>query len=305
MMAAGLGALVVRWPLILLAVGVMGFGLGLAIPATNIVVAQRHPARRAAALSHLNLLWGIGACSAPLAFAALRPIGLVGWTPVVLAAPMALLAVFVAAAPPLDVQAPVRGTSVLPVSPLVLVLIAVQMFLYTGAESAMVAWTISLTKEYTSAESVTADLVGAGFWMALLLGRAAAPAVLRYVTESALHRGALLLAAASAALLLASRAPWMLGAGAVLCGLAFSPIFPILAATLVGYTDRRRPAAAGPVFAMAGFGGGVQPWLAGQVVAGAATVRPALLVPAAAVVLMALLQGREQAGVREASLEAV
>ena len=69
-MTAGVGALgIVAWPAALLSVGCYGVGLGITIPATNLLVAEAAPERRAEALNILNLAWGIGAVAAPPVFA--------------------------------------------------------------------------------------------------------------------------------------------------------------------------------------------------------------------------------------------
>ena len=297
--AAGLFALRFGWPAALPAVAVMGFGLGLVIPATNILVAERNPTRRAAALSHVNLLWGAGAIGAPLVFAILRPSGHVREAPVLLALLVGAVALRLATSPP---SAPIRADAgaARPISWAVLAAFAAQMFLYTGAESAVGGWIISLTGEHVGASSVVPEIVGMSFWLAMLVGRGGAPSVLARLSERALHRAGLAAAALATGLILVSYAPVGLGAGTVLCGLAFAPIFPILAAGLVAYTAATQPRAAGPVFAIAGFGAGAGPWLAGQVAARAGSVRAALFVPLVAIVLMALLQGRDRAALASA-----
>src|SRR5205085_1910527 len=61
---AGVGA--DSWAPGLLAVSVYGFGLGLAMPATNLLISETSGARRAAALNILNFVWCIGAVACPL-----------------------------------------------------------------------------------------------------------------------------------------------------------------------------------------------------------------------------------------------
>jgi fucose permease len=294
LIVAGLFGLAWGWPIALVAVAVMGFGLGLVIPATNILVAQRHPTRRAAALSHLNLLWGAGAIGAPLVFAALRPIGWAARAPLVLSLLVAVVAVQVAVRPPTAPSETRSTEGIRSASAAILALFAMQMFLYTGAESAVGGWIISLTSEHVGAHSVWPEIVGMSFWLAILAGRAALPAWLRRHSESAVHRVGLGAAAVAVVVILASHSIVGFAGGTILCGLAFAPMFPILAAGLVAYTTSVRPGAAGPVFAIAGFGAGALPWLAGQVAQRGGSVRGALIVPAIGIVLMALLHGRER-----------
>src|SRR5581483_12254517 len=68
LVALGLAAVTLGWPIVLLALSAVGFGLGLSIPATNVLVARLNPARRAAALSEINFMWGVGAIGCQLLF---------------------------------------------------------------------------------------------------------------------------------------------------------------------------------------------------------------------------------------------
>ena len=50
----------------LLAIALYGFGFGIAIPATNLCIAEISGARRAAALNLVNMAWGVGAIACPI-----------------------------------------------------------------------------------------------------------------------------------------------------------------------------------------------------------------------------------------------
>src|SRR5512146_870924 len=72
LIAGGLLALAVAgWGVVALAVFAFGFGLGAAIPATNMTVAYAAKDRRAASLNVLNLIWGAGAAGSALVVAGL------------------------------------------------------------------------------------------------------------------------------------------------------------------------------------------------------------------------------------------
>src|SRR5438270_10215182 len=68
----------------------VGFGLGLSIPASNVLVGRMNPNRRGAALSLLNLMWGVGAIGCQLLFYVLAGRMELGAAPWVLAAAGAL-----------------------------------------------------------------------------------------------------------------------------------------------------------------------------------------------------------------------
>src|SRR5947207_2896260 len=60
------GSVFLRWPDLLICFFCSGIGLGLSIPATNLIVATLLPIRRAVSLSLLNCVWGVGAISCPV-----------------------------------------------------------------------------------------------------------------------------------------------------------------------------------------------------------------------------------------------
>ena len=170
----------------------VGLGLGLSIPATNVMVAQRHPGRRGAALSHLNLMWGAGAVLSPLLFMALPPWARVEGVLLPLAAIAGLTAIGLAVLLPADPPRVVAGEGMgAGVSGGLLALSAAQLLLAVGTETAVGGWIVAV---YPAGGPVPALLVGGGFWAAFLAGRAVAPVLLRRWSESALHAGALALA---------------------------------------------------------------------------------------------------------------
>src|SRR5476651_1889470 len=68
LMAAGVRGLALsEWRYALLGTFALGLGLGLVIPATNLLISSANQGRRASALSILNFCWGLGAVAAPFA----------------------------------------------------------------------------------------------------------------------------------------------------------------------------------------------------------------------------------------------
>jgi fucose permease len=68
LVAVGLAGLTLGWPWVLPALGTIGFGLGLSITATNVLVGRMNPSRRGAALNQVNFMWGVGAIGCQLLF---------------------------------------------------------------------------------------------------------------------------------------------------------------------------------------------------------------------------------------------
>ena len=193
-MAAGVGALgVAAWPAALLSVAGYGIGLGITIPATNLMVADAAPQRRAEALNILNLAWGIGAVAAPPVFAWFAARGRVDGFLFSLAASLvvAMLAQ-VAFTPTLPTAVPAQAPSrpAAPVlrwrSPAFLVYAAL-FFVYVGTENALAGWIAAFAQRLDAA--AIAASTPAFFWAALLLGRAVAPLLLSRISEAAWCRG--------------------------------------------------------------------------------------------------------------------
>jgi MFS transporter, FHS family, glucose/mannose:H+ symporter len=270
----------------------IGLGLGLSIPATNVIVAAQNPDRRGAALSRLNLLWGLGAVLSPLIFAALPsrvPSQAVLLTLAVLAVAASwMLARGLVFDPPAPAAAPAAaGRS----SGALLALTAGQLFLAVGTEAAMGGWLVAAAADHGR---LTSLLVGGAFWASFLIGRAVAPALLARVAEGTLHGAALVLAGAGVATLLAARSSALLGLGSVVAGLGLSPIFPLVMSTLTVLVEASRSRHAGAVFALGGLGGASLPWLMARVGEAAGALRLGFAVPLAAIVLMALLRARQR-----------
>lgn len=299
LIAVGLSSLAIAsWPLALAPVAAIGLGLGLAIPATNLRVAHSQPTRRGAALSSLNLVWGAGAVACPLAFA-LRPRGTssdaVLW---LLAAAAGLILVFLVrsrgggegradVALPADSPRPAaRGEPTL-----ALAVVAAILFLYVGIENAVGGWLVSLADEFQPARSATSLWIGSGFWAALLVSRAAAPLLLRRISEPALYSVGIALAGVGLAGLVAGRSQAEVAASAVAVGAGLAPLFPLTVSFLAELTASTRSRSTGWVFALAGTGGAALPWLTARIAGGGDRLAAGFVAPMAGLAFLALLFG--------------
>lgn len=134
------------------------------------------------------------------------------------------------------------------------------------------------------------NLAAACFWAMLLLGRGITPLILRVIPEARLHRLAIGFACIGIVVLVTAHSPITLLAGAASTGLALAPVFPL---TLSLFLERVGQAPnAGWVFAAAGFGGMVFPFLTGFVSSGIHSLRIGLVVALAAVAGMLLITTR-------------
>jgi fucose permease len=269
-----------------------GIGLGLTIPATNLAVAAQHPERRASALNLLNLAWGIGAVSAPPAIAILQRSNRGESFLFGLASTLALMALAISRtrmAARIDVKDAAPG-SVAWWSRGVL-LVGAMLFVYVGTETALAGWVAIYAQRLDVVTAAGAVAAPSLFWAALLLGRALAPLVLRYVREVHLIGWSLLVATAGVGVLLAAGSASALVIAVALGGLGLSTVFPITVALFTRDFERDSARLAGPVFALAGLGGAILPSLVGVVSAQLGSLKAGLVVPLVGCLIMLALQG--------------
>ena len=295
LIAAGLVSLsFAGWPPALIPMAAVGFGLGLAIPATNLRVAHSQPTRRGAALSSLNMVWGVGAVACPLLFA-LRPPGMSSDAVLLVLAAAGVLVLILlvprqsgSEAMGAAASAPAgRQGGVLPG----LFVVAAIMFLYVGIENSVGGWLVSLADEFQAERSATSLWIGSGFWAALLASRAATPLVLRRVSEPALYGAGVLMAGGGLFGFLLSGSQAGLAVAAVVTGTGLAPLFPLAISFLADLTAANRSRNTGWVFALAGAGGAVLPWLTGRLAGGADGLAAGFVAPIGGLVLLALLFG--------------
>jgi fucose permease len=127
------------------------------------------------------------------------------------------------------------------------------------------------------------------FWGGLIAGRAMVPMLpLRRFERTVLASG-LILAAAGICLLLRARTFASVAVSVSAAGLGLAAIYPILVAWLVKAFGERSRRIGAIMFALAGMGGAVMPWLVGLASTGTGSLRAGLLVPLAGCLAMLAL----------------
>ncbi|MGC2531326.1 MAG: MFS transporter [Candidatus Sulfotelmatobacter sp.] len=273
---------------------VFGCGLGQVLSTGNLWVAEIAKARRVAALSILNLQWGIGAigCS-PLVMLAQRHEA----TPLllcVLAAGSALTALILAAMnlepaetheaeeqPKLGLREGISRRSTFSLAAL--------FFLYVGSENSVAGWVASLTKRMNSDSGDLWALAPMFFWGGLIAGRALVPMLPLRRLERTLMASGLFLAAAGICVLLRARTFASVAFSVTAAGFGLAAIYPILVAWLVKAFGQRSRRIGAIMFALAGMGGAVMPWFVGLTSTRIGSLRAGLLVPLAGCLAMLAL----------------
>jgi FHS family glucose/mannose:H+ symporter-like MFS transporter len=286
----------------LAATAAFGLGYGLITPGTNLFVAELGGAQSASLLNQLNFAWGAGAmaCS-PLIALALKRNGLnILLTGAAIFGGILVVGLLLA---PFGVQkhekdpSTAGGTS--PAIGLgVTIALAAMFFIYVAMENGIGIWSAEYAKRLANGITGMTTLAPMFFYAGLTSGRGAAPLVLRRLHERQIVLGALSLAAAATALLIASRSLPVATLAVFLAGLGCASVYPIYIAWLSRWYGARAKKIGGVLFALASLGGSVGPWLVGSVSQFSASLRIGLLVPLLSALIMiglVLLLGRRTA----------
>jgi len=276
-----------------------GWGLGLAVPAANLVVAEVNPSRRSAKLNVLNFSWSVGAVSCPflIAFAATRhrvPL-LLG-----LVAGCLLLVLVGIAIMPASIVEPAVAKNVSAWKFLAidwkhraLPSLGSLFFIYVGTENGFGGWIASYAKTLGTMTVGMSLVTPSFFYASLMFGRLLAPLLLRAIDEVRLAQAGLLLACAGTGGLLLSHALPGVAASASFAGLGLSCVYPITISLLSQEFGASASRVGSVMFTLANLGGGSMPWLVGASASLFGTLKAGLVVPLIGCIAMYALYLRD------------
>ena len=277
------------WGLGIAAVACFGVGFGLTIPASNLLVAEVNPERKAVALNYLNFSWSVGAVACPFMVGLSQKSGQTTRFLYLLSGCICLVAVLLAGVRlPRPREDPARQTSPQSLgkllrSPCALALGAL-FFLYVGSENAVGGWLAAYAKRLVESSGwVTAPSY---FYGALLLGRVIVPSAFDRVSELKLARAGVAVALAGGGALLASSSMLSIRVSAVVIGFGMASVYPITIALLSHQFGASAIRLGGVMFALAGFGAACMPWLVGFTSAQTDSLKLGLAVPLVGCILM-------------------
>ena len=289
LMAVGVALLLVgpRW-LGILCIGTYGGGLGLAVPASNLLVAEVNPGRRSAALNLLNFCWSAGAVACPFLVAAaaknhhvpLFLAGVAGFATVVAIGIAAMPSSIVEpTAPAATDSAGQKTASSIQWTHRALPILGVLFFVYVGTENGFGGWVASYAKSLGSLTPTMAVMTPSFFYAALMLGRWVAPLLLRTIDEIRLVQAGLLVACAGMAGLVLSHGLGGVAGSACLAGLGLSCVYPITIALLSREFGPAATRVGSVMFTLSNLGGGLMPWMVGVSSSRFGTLKAGLAVP--------------------------
>ena len=295
LMAAGVAGLAAAaWSLGMASVFFYGMGFGITIPATNLLISEINPHRRAAALNIVNFAWCLGAVASPPIIAlfvnryslnaallglALSSCAIAIW----LTRCRLTLGVYKQAGDTVEIRSGMWS------DPIAL-LVAALLFLYVGTENAIGGWVATYAARFKEGGGVLWAMGPSIFWAALMAGRAGAPLVLRRVSEGKIVLGGLVLAALGVSSLLAAPGMLTLLAGVALAGAGLACVYPTTWAVFSEYFGARASQSAGIISAMGGLGGATIPWAVGAASTRFGSLRSGLLIALLGSLVMIALQ---------------
>ena len=297
LMAAGLTFLLSGSELIgILCVAAYGGGLGLAVPAANLLVAAVNPDRRSATLNVLNFFWSMGAVACPFLVAAAAkgqhiPLFLlsVGGVALFIAIGIAFLG--------RGIIEPATTLDKGPLLPLararfdLFFILATLFFLYVGVENAFGQWMASYVKSLGTLATTTAVATPSFFYASLMFGRWLAPALLRRIDDVRLVQSGLLLACVGMSGLMFSHHLISVASSACAAGLGLASVYPITISLMSRVFSS--PRIGSVMFVFSNIGGGLLPWIVGISSMRFGSLRVGLYVPLLGCLMMYVLYLRK------------
>ena len=294
LMAAGIALLLVGPRMLgILCIGAYGGGLGLAVPAANLLVAAANPGRRSATLNLLNFFWSAGAVSCPFLVAVAAKSH---QTPLFLAfvSGFSLLVAIGIAIMPAHIVEPAGPSSTdisfpalvrTKIIPLirerlgVFLVLAALFFLYVGAENGFGGWVATYAKSLGNLSPAMSLMTPSFFYAAMMLGRWIAPLLLRKIGEIRLAQAGLLLACAGTLGLVFSYGLGGVVASACATGFGLSSVYPITISLLSRGFGSASSGIGSLMFVLSNIGGGLLPWIAGISSTRFGTLKAGIFVP--------------------------
>lgn len=284
--AAGLSLLLTGPKLLgVLCLAANGAGLGVAVPAANLMVAELNPHRRSSSLNWLNFYWSAGAVACPFLVAAAAKTHQLPLLPELVAACCVLLAIAMTAAHDPIVETRIEPARNMKLWPLIqtrfhpFLVLGALFFIYVGTENGFGGWVASFAKSLKNLTPTMAVITPSFFYASLMLGRWLAPMLLRKIGDIKLAQAGLLLACGGSAALLFAHGLFGIAASACVAGLGLSSVYPITIALLSKVFGTASSRIGSIMFGLSNIGGGLFPWIVGVAANRSGALKTGLIVP--------------------------
>jgi len=264
--------LINTFPLLLILFGVKGFGDGLLNTGTNTLLLWTHEDKAAPFMTGLHFAFGIGAFISPLIAARIiavgAPYGTIFWLLAVVSAAVSLRTLLDRSSPdPSRNNHNQPGSAGSPPAHLpILLLSALFLFFYVGAEITFGGWLYSFALALELTSETTAAYLTSGFYLAFTIGRLfAIPAASRFDVEKVI-RAALIACLITLGIgTIFFQYPPVLWAMTLGTGFFMAPIFPA-GFSLAGKSMAVNARSSSYILLGDSFGGMILPWAAGLII---------------------------------------
>ncbi len=260
------------WMLALLAVFVLGFGIGFLTAGTNLWIGEAYASGGSGALSLVNFSWAVGAVACPFIVQFMQSPARLHDLLTGLAVAAALLGAVFAATPADLVE--LRRPGSLPTLPAPIeiprdyyaVAFILLLFLYEGAEASLGGWLAMYSRELSGIERLQAGVIAPSFfWAGMMVGRFVGSAILKRASSKSVVEASVACALFSSILLLFSPSLVPLFGEALIAGLGCALVYPVLVARAIERYGVAARTVMGPMLAISGFGPALMPWLVGVI----------------------------------------
>ncbi len=275
---------------------VNGIGIGLTLPAINMMIIEVNPERTGAALSVLNLCWGVGAIICKPFVDLFSSVDGIGMTTFILAIPLLLASVLLRLVVgdrtrqrrPSSDGVPINDVPIwrMPIA----WAIAFFNFIHVGFESGMGGWLTTYTGRVEGEPFLSWLSPTLLYFLFFVLGRGVAPVLFRFLDENKMLFLGLLIMLAGISLTLWAGSVTTLGVGASVAGFGTSWIFPTSVSRFsktFGPSANRR---AVPLFMAGTLGAASVTWLIGYLSDKTGDLRSGMFVLVLSVAILLLLQ---------------
>jgi MFS transporter, FHS family, glucose/mannose:H+ symporter len=273
-------------------IALYGAGLGVAVPAANLMVAAANPSRRSATLNLLNFFWSVGAVACPFLVAAAIKMNRVSLFLGGVAACSLLIVAGIRSFPSGTVQSGAIADAG-PVLPLIranvfaFLIVGCLFFFYVGTENAFGGWLASYSKTLRGMTPSFAVMTPSFFYASLMVGRWVVPFLLHWISDIRIAQSGLLLAFLGSSFLIVSHGSIGVVASACAAGFGLSSVYPITISLLSRQFESARIGSI--MFTLSNIGGGLFPWTVGIASDHFGAIKVGLFIPLFGCALMFVL----------------
>ena len=275
---------------------ILGMGIGMTLPAINMMIVEINPERTGPALNILNFCWGLGAIICKPFVDLFSTESQLGWTTVILAAPLliATISLWLAAGesrnqPPTTINN--SGNDYVPIwqTPIAWA-IALFNFIHVGFESGMGGWLTTYTGRIEGTPLLPGMSPTLLYFLFFVIGRGVAPVFFRFLDENRMLLLGLFIVLGGMAYGLSTKSVAALSIGSAIAGFGTSWIFPTNVSRfshIFGPGSTRR---ATPLFIFGTLGSALITWLIGFLSDRTGELRSGMYVLGVSIVLLIILQ---------------